>query len=155
MRARGDRVLFMDADLATPVEELDKLTARLDAGADIAIGSRGMNESQVAHRGFARTTASKLFNGITRSLAVNGIRDTQCGFKLFTRNAAHTLFGEAVVDRFAFDAEILARARGRYEVAEVPVVWHPVDGSKVSLGRDGSRMIVDLARTRARLVLGR
>lgn len=149
LRARGSRVLFMDADLATPLEELPKLEAALDRGADLAIGSRGLDSSNiVVHQNPLRETMGKTFNLLVQVLAVRGIRDTQCGFKLFTRAAAHALFREATVDRFAFDVEILLLAQGRYRVDEVPVTWRHVDNSKVSPLRDATRMALDLTRLR-------
>jgi dolichyl-phosphate beta-glucosyltransferase len=90
----------------------------------------------------------RVFNRIVRALVVGGIRDTQCGFKLFRRDVAHDLFGRAKVDGFAFDVEVLWLAQGRTEVAEVPVVWRHVDESKVSPGSDAARMFVDILRIR-------
>jgi dolichyl-phosphate beta-glucosyltransferase len=149
LAATGARVLFMDADLATPLEELVKLEAALDAGADVAIGSRGLSTSQLEVRQHPlREAMGRSFNLMVRALAVGGFNDTQCGFKLFSRAAAHTLFGEAQVDRFAFDVEILLLARGRFQVAEVPVRWRHVEQSKISPLRDASRMAYDLVKLR-------
>ena len=152
LASRGERVLFMDADLATPLDELARLEAALAAGADIAIASRGLPESQIIHRQHPlRQTLGKTFNLLVRTLSMAGFRDTQCGFKLFTRAAADALFAEATVDRYAFDVEILLLARGRFRVAEVPVVWRHVEESKVSVLRDATRMAYDVARLRLRL----
>lgn len=149
LRALGARVLFMDADLATPMEELSHLSAALDEGYDIAIGSRALEDSKLTVRQHpAREVMGRGFNLLVRALAVRGIRDTQCGFKLFTREAAKTLFREAKVDRFAFDVEILLLAQGRFRVKEVPVAWRHVAQSRVSPLRDATRMALDLARMR-------
>jgi dolichyl-phosphate beta-glucosyltransferase len=151
LAALGDRVLMCDADLATPIEELDKLGAELDRGADIAIGSRALDRTLIETRQHPmRELMGRTFNGIVRLLVLGGIKDTQCGFKLFTRTAAQDLFGRATVDGFAFDVEILWLARGRYEIAEVPVVWRHVEESKVSPGSDALRMFVDVVRLRLR-----
>ena len=151
LAAEGDRVLFSDADLATPIEELDKLGAALDAGADIAIASRALDGAQIETRQHpVRELMGRTFNTIVRVLVLGGIKDTQCGFKLFTRAAAHDLFGRATIDGFAFDVEILWLARGRYQIAEVPVVWRHVEESKVSPGTDAMRMFADVIRLRLR-----
>lgn len=149
LAAEGRRVLFSDADLATPIEELAKLERALDGGHDIAIASRAAPGADIRVRQHPlRELMGRSFNLMVRLAAIGGIRDTQCGFKLFTRAAARDLFGRAAVDGFAFDVEILWLARGRYRVAEVPVVWRHVEESKVSPGSDAARMFVDLIRIR-------
>jgi dolichyl-phosphate beta-glucosyltransferase len=156
LAASGDRVLFSDADLATPIEELAKLEARLDRGADIAIASRALPESDVRTRQHpGREMMGRTFNVIVRALVLGGIKDTQCGFKLFTRAAAQDVFGRATLDGFAFDVEVLLLARGRWRIDEVPVVWHHVEESKVSPGTDAARMFVDVVRLRMRMLVGR
>jgi dolichyl-phosphate beta-glucosyltransferase len=156
LAAQGDRVLFSDADLATPIEELAKLEERLDRGADIAIASRALPDSDIRTRQHpGREMMGRTFNVIVRALVLGGIKDTQCGFKLFTRAAAQDLFGRATLDGFAFDVEILLLARGRWRIEEVPVVWHHVEESKVSPGTDAARMLVDVVRLRARMLVGR
>lgn len=148
--ATGALKLFMDADLATPLEEFAHLEAAIEAGADVAIGSRALRESTiVVHQNPLREAMGKTFNLLVQTLVVPGIQDTQCGFKLFTRAAADALFAEATIDRFAFDVEVLLLARGRFRVAEVPVVWRDVEDSKISPLRDAVRMAFDLARLRA------
>jgi len=152
LAARGERVLFSDADLATPIEELSKLEARLDEGYDIAIASRAVAGADIRVRQHPlRELMGRSFNALVRGLLMGGIRDTQCGFKLFRREAAADLFSRAVVDGFAFDVEVLMLARGRYRVVEVPVVWRHVEESKVSPGADAARMFLDLLRLRLRL----
>lgn len=152
LAARGEQVLFSDADLATPIEEFPKLQAHLARGCDIAIASRGLPESDIRVRQHpVRELMGRTFNVVVRTLAMSGIKDTQCGFKLFTRAAAQDLFSRSTVDGFAFDVEVLLMARGRYRVAEVPVVWRHVDESKVSPGADAARMLWDVLRLRLTL----
>jgi dolichyl-phosphate beta-glucosyltransferase len=151
LQAKHLRVLFMDADLATPMNQLELLEAELERGADVAIGSRGAPESQVRRsQGFFRENLGKTFNLIVRAVAVGGIYDTQCGFKLLTREATQKIFSQSVVDRFAFDVEMLLIAREEgLRIAEVPVAWFHVPNSRVSPVRDGLQMLFDVARIRA------
>ncbi|HVQ76726.1 MAG TPA: dolichyl-phosphate beta-glucosyltransferase [Candidatus Binatia bacterium] len=147
LASRGAEVLLSDADLATPIEELFKLRARLAAGCDIVIGSRAVDGSDIRIRQHpVREVMGRTFNAVVRALLVPGIRDTQCGFKLFRGPAARELFAAASVDGFAFDVEILLLARPRYRVAEVPVVWRHVEESKVSPWRDAARMLADVVK---------
>jgi glycosyltransferase involved in cell wall biosynthesis len=147
LRARGERVLFMDADLATPIEEIDALEAALARGAHIAVGSRAQPGARIQVRQhILRETLGKGFNVLVRALFGGPVRDTQCGFKLFTAEAARTLFAGATIDRFAFDVEILLLARGRYRVDEVPVRWRHVEESRVSPFVDAPAMARDLVR---------
>ncbi len=146
LRARGERILFSDADLATPIEELEKLEPYLDQGYAIAIGSRPLRESQlIVRQPFYREMAGRAFNKVVQLLAVRGIHDTQCGFKLFTREAAHDIFARCQLNGFSFDFEALYYAqRLGYPIAEVPIRWRHQEGSKVRLLRDGLRMLRDL-----------
>lgn len=152
LRARGERVLFSDADLATPIEEVEKLLAKMDAGYDVAIGSRDMVGSELVKRQSAlREFGGKCFNKLVQMMAVPGIRDTQCGFKMFTQKSAHAIFSRCQVDHFAFDVEVLylaLRVFG-YKVAEVPVRWAHQEGSKVRFFRDAWRMVKTLFRIRS------
>jgi dolichyl-phosphate beta-glucosyltransferase len=152
LRARGERVLFSDADLATPIEEVEKLLAKLDAGYDIAIGSRDMVGSELVKRqSIVREMGGKCFNKMVQLIAVPGIHDTQCGFKLFTQKSAHAIFSRCQVDHFAFDVEVLYLALRifGYRVAEVPVRWAHQEGSKVRFFRDAWRMVKTLFRIRS------
>jgi dolichyl-phosphate beta-glucosyltransferase len=150
-RATGNFVLFCDADHATPIEMLEPLMAAVRAGADVAIGSRDVKGSVLdRHQGILRENAGKAFNLMVRLLAVPGIHDTQCGFKLFTQAAARNIFSRCQVDNFSFDVEALYLARQLgYSIAEVPVHWHHVEGSKVRALRDGTRMVRTIFRIRA------
>lgn len=151
LRACGARLLFSDADLATPIEEVEKLLTQLDAGYDIAIGSRDVKGSQLIKRqSVLREFGGRLFNKIVRMLAVPGIHDTQCGFKLFTRSAARSIFSRCQVEHFAFDVEVLYIAKRLFgmRIAEVPVRWAHQEGSKVRFFRDAFRMFKTLFRIR-------
>ncbi len=151
LQARGERILFCDADLATPIEEVEKLVAKLDEGYDIAIGSRDVKGSQLIKRqSLFREAGGKFFNFLVQTIAVPGIHDTQCGFKLFTQSAAQAIFRRCQVDHFAFDVEVLYLALRFFNmrVAEVPVRWQHMEGSKVRFFRDAFRMIKTLFRIR-------
>jgi dolichyl-phosphate beta-glucosyltransferase len=157
LRATGARVLFMDADLATPIEEIEHLEAALDAGAPIAIGSRPLRESQLLVRQpLVRELAGRAFNRVVQALATPGIHDTQCGFKLFTHAAAQAVFARCTLDGFGFDVEALLIARRLgLRIAEVPVRWaHQEGAAAFATGaaylRHGLIMLVDLVRIRWR-----
>ncbi len=145
----GDPVLVSDTDLSTPLTEWVKLAGRLPTH-PIAIGSRGLDEKLVRRRQpFYRQFLGKTFNALVQLLAVPGIRDTQCGFKLFRGDVARELFRRARIDRFAYDVEILYLARRRgIPIAEVPVLWFNSPESKVSVVKDSLRMLRDLVRIR-------
>ena len=152
LRAVGDRVLFSDADLATPIEEVEKLLARLDNdGCDIAIGSRDVPGSQLVQRQPGlREFSGRAFNKLVQLLAVPGIHDTQCGFKLFTQAACRKVFSRCQVNDWAFDVEALhiaVRLLG-LRVQEVPIRWSHQDGSKIHPLKDGIRMVRTVFRIR-------
>lgn len=150
-RCRGATILYMDADLATPMEELPKLEAGL-ADHDIAIGSRALPSSQLEVRQPRyREYMGRTFNAMVQLLAVPGINDTQCGFKLLRRSCAQHLFPQLTADTYTFDVELLllARAYG-YRVTEIPVRWKHVANSRVHPVIDSTRMAVDLLRLRWR-----
>jgi dolichyl-phosphate beta-glucosyltransferase len=152
LKAEGALILFSDADLSTPIGEVESLLVRLDAGSDVAIGSRAVPGSDLKVRQpWYREFAGRSFNRLARRLATPGLRDTQCGFKLFHRRAARDVFGRMVEDGFSFDIEALHLAiRLGYEIAEVPVQWTHQEGSKVRLLRDSARMFLALIRVRRR-----
>lgn len=152
LAARGELVLVSDADFSTPVYEWEKLRG---AGAPVAIGSRAVDESLVKEKQpFLRQAMGKLFNRLVRLLLLPGIRDTQCGFKLFSGSAARDIFSRAAVDRFAYDVEalLLARRLG-YAIAEVPVLWFNSPDTRVSL-LGGAQAYWDLLRIRFRTAKG-
>lgn len=152
LQANADLELFCDADLATPIEEIAKLMWAIENGADIAIGSRPLRGSNlVVRQPLYREMLGRGFNKLVQLLGVPGIQDTQCGFKLFKRDAAHDVFSRCTLDGFSFDIEALYIARFLgYKIAEVPIVWSHQPGSKVSVVRDGSRMVWDLLGLRMR-----
>jgi dolichyl-phosphate beta-glucosyltransferase len=152
LETEGNLLLFCDADLATPQEETEKLLAHMHDGADVAIGSRPLRDSQlVKHQPFYREQLGRLFNRLVQMLAIRGIEDTQCGFKMFTRQAAHDVFTRCKLDGFSFDFEALMVARDLgLRVDEVPIRWAHQEGSKVVLMRDGPRMLRDLVKLRVR-----
>lgn len=146
LAARHARVLVCDADLATPIEALEMLEAALDDGIDIAVGSRRTGTAQP----LSRRAFGAAYHAIVRRTFALPVRDTTCGFKLFTRAAAHDLFARSRIDRFAFDVEVLYLARATYRIAEVPVPWHHVGGSRVTLRKDIARTIGELLTIRLR-----
>jgi dolichyl-phosphate beta-glucosyltransferase len=149
LAARGERRLLTDADLSVPIEDLSLLLARMDAGADVVIASRALPDSRVeVHQPFYRETLGRLFNLLVRLLVVGGLRDTQCGFKLFTARSAEECFFPARLDGFAFDVEALYIARRRgLRVSEVGVRWRNDRASRVGLLR-GFLAFLDLLRIR-------
>ena len=149
LQATGERVLMTDADLSTPIEELTKLeTALTSRNADIAMGSRALGEVVVAQRG-VRSFAGKIFNKIMRGVLFLPFHDTQCGFKLFRRDACRPVFDAMRVERFSFDVEMIFLAlRAGLSVEEVPVRWFNDAESKVRFLRDASRMFADVLRIR-------
>ncbi|HET7292562.1 MAG TPA: dolichyl-phosphate beta-glucosyltransferase [Vicinamibacteria bacterium] len=154
--ARGERRLMTDADLSAPIEELVRLEERLDQGYDVAIGSRAVQGARIEVRqGRFRETAGRAFNVLVRLLLLPRIRDTQCGFKLFTARAAEVVFEKVRLDGFSFDVEALYVARrAGLQVAEVPVVWRNDAATRVG-GLSGARAFLDLARIRLNGVRGR
>jgi dolichyl-phosphate beta-glucosyltransferase len=152
LEAGGSRVAFIDADLSLPIEELPKMMARFDAGADVVIASRtipGAVEEGEAPAG--RGLMSRLFNLVVRMVLLPGITDTQCGFKGFTAAAARKIFEVAESDRFGFDVEALYLARTfKLRIDEFPVCCRYHGGSSVNRVGDGLRMLADLVRIRRR-----
>lgn len=146
LTAHGKSVLFADADGSTPFRELERLEAELAKGADVAIGSRAMisNDTKVVtnwHRRFL----GRAFNFCVNMLVLPSVADTQCGFKLFTSQAARFLFERQQSDGFSFDVEVLYIARkAKLRIVEVPINWKNVPGSKVNLVLDALRMFRDI-----------
>jgi dolichyl-phosphate beta-glucosyltransferase len=132
--AKGDEILVTDADLSTPIAELEKLQAALDRGAGIAIGSRALRESRVeVSQPVYRVLMGKGFNLIVQAVLLPGIWDTQCGFKLFRADVARRVFAGLITDGFGYDPEVLYRARRQgVKIVEVPVVWRNSAPTKVS-----------------------
>jgi dolichyl-phosphate beta-glucosyltransferase len=146
----AELILFSDADLAAPIEELDKLLKPVREGAPIAIGSRPMKESElVVHQPFYREMFGRASNMVIQLLGVRGIHDTQCGFKLFTHEAAQGVFSRCKFNGFSFDFEAMMIAHDLgLRIAEIPIRWAHQEGSKVVLWRDAPKALIDLVRLR-------
>ncbi|KAJ1964120.1 dolichyl-phosphate beta-glucosyltransferase [Dipsacomyces acuminosporus] len=157
----GEYVMFCDADGATRFSDIDALLSEAKKcerdGLAIAIGSRNNQalSGTVVERSHVRAFLQWGFHTYVTILGVRGVRDTQCGFKLFSRRAARLVFPNMHVERFIFDIEILLLARYQsIPVAEVPVNWHEVAGSKMSIVRDSVQMALDLLAVRLNYLLG-
>ena len=146
LKAKGDAVLFTDADLSTPVEEIEKAVAELSNGYSVVIGSRQHPQSNVrVCQSRLRELMGKSFNVVIRTLFPLPYRDTQCGFKCFTQRAAREVFSVAQIDGFSFDVEVLLIAqRLGYRVKEIPVSWAHVDASKVSVARNWLSVVKEI-----------
>ena len=146
LEARGEWILFSDADLSAPIEELDKLLdAALERKAQVAIGSRALDRSLIGvHQSALREFAGIVLNRAMRLIMRLPFADTQCGFKLYRRNAARLIFARQKLDGFTFDVEdlFIARVLGIPSI-EVPVRWNNVEGTKVSF-LNGPQFFLDL-----------
>lgn len=157
LASTGRRVLFTDSDLSSPISEYPKLAAALERReASVAVGSRALAASQVeVHQSWLREAYGRLFNLLVRLLTGLPFRDTQCGFKLFTREAADAVFPLQTLDGFGFDVEILYIARKLgFQAVEVPVVWRNAQGSRVGL-LSGARAFLDILEVLRRDRTGR
>ncbi len=151
LEATGEWILFSDADLSAPIEELDKLfEAVTGQESEVAIGSRALDRSLIGvHQSGFREQAGRIFNLFMRLLIGLPFWDTQCGFKLFSKRAAREIFRRQRIDGFGFDAEALFIARKLgFRILEVPVRWNHVEGTKVSMFSDSINMFLDLVRIR-------
>jgi glycosyltransferase involved in cell wall biosynthesis len=157
LNARGQYLLFTDADLSSPISEAPKLFAALDAGADVAIGSRWLDPSlQFQRQPLKRRIYSRAFNLYLRIFLGLPYRDTQCGFKAFTRRAAEAIFPLQQITRWGFDPEILYIARKlKLKVAEVPVIWGHDERSTIHPVKDGLRMGTEVLNVLANIVKGK
>jgi len=152
LASRGRKVLISDADLSTPIEEVEKLEPFLQDGTPLVIGSRGLADSQIRERQpFYREMMGRTFNRLIRMFGVRGIRDTQCGFKLARGEEGRRIASELKIEGFAWDVEMiwLARRRG-YEIAEVGVVWVNSPDSRVDPIRSSFSMLRDIITMRLR-----
>ncbi|PYP83628.1 MAG: glycosyl transferase [Candidatus Angelobacter sp. Gp1-AA117] len=157
LNARGEILLFTDADLSSPISEAPKLFSAIARGAEVAIGSRWLDPSlQFERQPLKRQIFSRIFNLFLRVLLGLNFRDTQCGFKAFTRRASTLIFPLQRIDRWGFDAEILYIARKKgLRVTEVPVAWGHDDRSRLSPLKDGMRMGVEALKVRWNSLAGR
>ena len=146
--ARGALILISDADLSTPIEELEKFLPWIKKGYDIVIGSRALSGSDLIERQpWYRELMGRIFNLFVKILLFRGIEDTQCGFKLLNANAAKTIFGASTINGFAFDVEILLLGQKLgFSIKEVPVRWLNSPNSKINITSDPLRMFLDLIR---------
>ncbi|MDQ3856500.1 MAG: glycosyltransferase family 2 protein [Chloroflexota bacterium] len=165
--ATGDRILFTDADLSAPISQVRRLMRCLDEGYDLAIGSREAPGARRYSEPVHRHLMGRVYNLAVRVLTGHGFQDTQCGFKLFTREAAHDIFNRLLLYAddappvsgpmvTGLDVEVLQVACSRgYRVAEVGVEWHYTPGSKVKPALDTYRMLKDLTNVRLNDLRGR
>jgi glycosyltransferase involved in cell wall biosynthesis len=157
LQATGEVVMFTDADLSAPMEEAERLLAAIQEGADVAIGSRWMDRTrQTIHQPLYRRFFGRCFNWVTRTVMGLPYKDTQCGFKAFTRAAAQVIFRLQRIERWGFDPEILFIARKLgYTIREVPVTWGHDERSRMSYLKDGLKMLEEMAAIRGNSLAGR
>ncbi|MCS6815960.1 MAG: glycosyltransferase family 2 protein [Blastocatellia bacterium] len=151
LHARGEIVLFTDADLSTPIAEAERLLRIIETeGADVAFGSRGLDQRFILKpQSLLRRWAGRIFNLLMRALTGLPFKDTQCGFKAYRRESMLPIFRSQRIFGFGFDVEILYLARKRgLRLRETPVLWANAEGTKVRLGRDAWRTAFDLLRIR-------
>ena len=150
LAAKGQHILFSDSDLSTPIEELDKFLPWLEEGFDVIIGSRALPDSDIQVRqSLLRESMGKMFNVFVQLLVVKGIKDTQCGFKLFRREAAMDIFPRVKTRGFSFDVEVLLLSRKLgYRIREIPVIWRNSPPSKVKIISSSLWMFLDLWKIR-------
>src|SRR5579859_2996005 len=155
--ARGEIVLFTDADLSAPIEEADKLISALANNKDVAIGSRAMDRSLIAvHESGFREFAGIVFNKIVRIVLWLPFVDTQCGFKAFRRERCKIIFEQQRIERFGFDPELLYLARHHgLKSVEIPVRWAHSPATKVNMLLDSVQMFLDVFTIRWNALLGR
>ena len=151
LEARSPVILFSDADLSTPIEEIERLYPAIER-APVVIGSRALPESVLeVHQPLYRELSGRAFNLFFQAVVLPGVHDSQCGFKMFEREAARDIFSRLTIDGFGFDIELLYLARRLgYAIEEVGVRWIDDPDTKVTLFRDAPRMFADLVRVRWR-----
>ncbi|MBN1120418.1 MAG: glycosyltransferase family 2 protein [Anaerolineae bacterium] len=149
MAGKGDYLFVCDADFSMPVEEISKFMPPALNGYDIAIASRELPDSRRIDEPAYRHLMGRVFNFIVRVLAIPEIQDTQCGFKVFSREVAKKVFPMQTIDGWAFDVEILFIAqRLGYSIVEVPITWHYMPQSRISPLRDSINMLLEVIRVR-------
>jgi glycosyltransferase involved in cell wall biosynthesis len=149
LAARGDYLFICDADLSMPIEELSKFMPPALNSYDVAIASREAPGARRVGEPEYRHLMGRVFNFIVRALAIPGIQDTQCGFKVFRREVAHEVFPLQTIEGWGFDVEVLFIALGRgYKLLEVPITWHYRPQTKVSPIRDSINMFTEVMRVR-------
>ena len=149
LEGQGEYLFICDADLAMPIEEVEKFLPPALSDYDVAIASREVPGAVRYNEPWYRHLMGRVFNLLVRTLAVPGIQDTQCGFKCLGREAARDIFSIQKIDGWAFDVEILHIARRRdYRLVEVPIHWYYGEGSRVSPIRDSINMAIEVLRIR-------
>ena len=156
LEARGETVLFTDADLSAPIEEADRLLSALQQH-DVAIGSRALDRKLIeVHESPFREFAGIIFNGIVRVVLLLPFVDTQCGFKAFRRERCRIIFEQQRIERFGFDPELLYLARHHgLKAIEIPVRWSHSPATKINMMRDSVLMFVDVFKIRWNALMGR
>lgn len=157
LSAKGDIILFTDADLSVPIEEYEKLeNAILEEKYDIAFGSRGLKESKkIIPQGFIRDRLGKLFGILVKFMLLPDINDPQCGFKAFKKEAAHSLFYWQTIHKFGFDPEILYLAKKHnFRHKEIPVIWKNNFDSKLNVMTDTFNIGFELLKIKIKSLLG-
>jgi len=146
LAARGDYILFTDADLSTPIKELNNLFDCMEEGYDIVIGSRGVKESIIKiHQPWYRERMGRIFNFFVKLLLMKEFSDTQCGFKLFKGSIARNIAQFLKIDGFCFDVEMLYLAKQKlHKVKELGIVWDNSPNSKVKMIDSSLHMFLDL-----------
>lgn len=157
LNANGEVRLFTDADLSAPIQESGKLFAAIDQGADLAIGSRWLQpDTQEQRQSLTRQFYGRSFNLVLRLLLGLNFKDTQCGFKAFSRSSAQQLFSRQTIEGWGFDAELLYLARKRgLNVKEIPVIWSDAEGTRIHPLRDGLHMIAEVLTIRWNAISGK
>jgi glycosyltransferase involved in cell wall biosynthesis len=158
LAATGKFVLYTDADLSAPIEEVNKLLdVAIKEGADVVIGSRSIDRKYIEkHQSPLRELGGIVFNLMVRLFLGLRLHDTQCGFKLFDRRRSRNSFEKLTTFGFGFDPELLFLAkRDGLSIREVPVRWSHMEGSKINFFRDSIRMFSDLVRIRWNVAIGR
>lgn len=148
--AKGEIVIFTDADFSTPITEIDKLLEKIDSGFDIAIGSRAIDRSTVKkHQNYFREFMGRAFNVLVQIIAVKGVADTQCGFKAFRKSSCSEIFENQTIWDFGFDVELLYLAQKKgLKICEVPIIWFNNPASRVNPFRDSIKTFFDLIKIR-------
>jgi glycosyltransferase involved in cell wall biosynthesis len=157
LHAKGDVMLFSDADLSAPIEESTKLFEQIHSGADVAIGSRWLRpELQTQKQSLHRQIFGRVFNFALRVVLGLRFKDTQCGFKAFSRRAVESIFPLQRIERWGFDPEVIFLAeRKGLQVVEVPVQWAHEPGGSIHPVRDGVRMLLEVLKVRWYSITGK
>ncbi|MBP7859464.1 glycosyltransferase family 2 protein [Patescibacteria group bacterium] len=149
-KATGDYILFMDADLSTPLKHLEDFIKKIESGETILIGSRKMKGAAVKkHQSFIRENLGKGFTLLSNIFLVWGISDFTCGFKMFPKNAGKAIFSKVTINRWGFDSEIIFIAKKKgYKIKEIPVEWINDNNTKVDLKKDIPRSLKEIFQIR-------